>query len=213
VEDPNSPYKGKYDHEVILSVSDWYHDQMQTLIPQFLNRANPTGAEPVPNSVLFNDTQNVTVSIEPGKTYLFRMINIGAFAGQYIWFEGHTMSIVEVDGIYTDQADATMIYLAAAQRCSFLITTKNDTTTNYAFVTSMDTVRSLNYLVTITHLQMIRNSSIKFLLISITMVRGGLSMIVTMYCQILQVLTAWILSTTLPLSHMTNKSFFPNRIK
>jgi len=196
-----------------LSVSDWYHDQMQTLIPQFLNRANPTGAEPVPNSVLFNDTQNVTVSIEPGKTYLFRMINIGAFAGQYIWFEGHTMSIVEVDGIYTDQADATMIYLAAAQRCSFLITTKNDTTTNYAFVTSMDTVRSLNYLVTITHLQMIRNSSIKFLLISITMVRGGLSMIVTMYCQILQVLTAWILSTTLPLSHMTNKSFFPNRIK
>lgn len=186
---------------------------MQTLIPQFLNRANPTGAEPVPNSVLFNDTQNVTVSIEPGKTYLFRMINIGAFAGQYIWFEGHTMSIVEVDGIYTDQADATMIYLAAAQRCSFLITTKNDTTTNYAFVTSMDTVRSLNYLVTITHLQMIRNSSIKFLLISITMVRGGLSMIVTMYCQILQVLTAWILSTTLPLSHMTNKSFFPNRIK
>ena len=213
MEDPNSPYKGKYDHEVILSVSDWYHDQMQTLIPQFLNRANPTGAEPVPNSVLFNDTQNVTVSIEPGKTYLFRMINIGAFAGQYIWFEGHTMSIVEVDGIYTDQADATMIYLAAAQRCSFLITTKNDTTTNYAFVTSMDTVRSLNYLVTITHLQMIRNSSIKFLLISITMVRGGLSMIVTMYCQILQVLTAWILSTTLPLSHMTNKSFFPNRIK
>lgn len=196
-----------------MSVSDWYHDQMQTLIPQFLNRANPTGAEPVPNSVLFNDTQNVTVSIEPGKTYLFRMINIGAFAGQYIWFEGHTMSIVEVDGIYTDQADATMIYLAAAQRCSFLITTKNDTTTNYAFVTSMDTVRSLNYLVTITHLQMIRNSSIKFLLISITMVRGGLSMIVTMYCQILQVLTAWILSTTLPLSHMTNKSFFPNRIK
>ena len=106
VEDPNSPYKGKYDHEVVLSVSDWYHDQMQTLIPQFLNRANPTGAEPIPNSVLFNDTQNVTVSIEPGKTYLFRMVNIGAFAGQYIWFEGHTMSIVEVDGIYTKQSDA-----------------------------------------------------------------------------------------------------------
>jgi iron transport multicopper oxidase len=34
-----------------------------------------------------------------------------------------------------------MIYLSAAQRCSFLITMKNDTSTNYAFVSSMDTVR------------------------------------------------------------------------
>ena len=213
VEDPNSPYKGKYDYEVVISVSDWYHDQMRTLIPQFINRANPTGAEPVPNSVLLNDTQNLTVPIEPGKTYLFRMVNIGAFAGQYIWFEDHTMSIVEVDGIYTNQADAAMIYLAAAQRCSFLITAKNDTTANYAFVTSMDTVGFLRCLILTTRLQMIRNCSIKFLLISTTMVQDGLSMIVTTHCQILRVLTTWILSTTLPLSHMTGRSFFPNRIK
>lgn len=131
-----------YDEEVILSVSDWYHDQMATLIPQFINLANPTGAEPVPNAALFNDTQNLQVKIQPGKTYLFRMINMGAFAGQYIWFEGHNMSIVEVDGIYTEQAEAEMIYLAAAQRCSFLLTTKNETTANYAFVGSMDTVSS-----------------------------------------------------------------------
>jgi iron transport multicopper oxidase len=143
VEDPDTPYKGKYDHEYIMSVSDWYHDEIQTLIPMFLNRANPTGAEPVPNSVLLNDTQNLTVSIEPGKTYLFRMVNIGAFAGQYVWFENHTMTIVEVDGIYTEPAEANMIYLAAAQRCSFLITAMNDTATNYAFVASMDTVNSL----------------------------------------------------------------------
>lgn len=114
---------------------------MATLIPNFLNRANPTGAEPIPDAVLFNDTQNLTVAVEPGKTYMFRVVNIGAFAGQYIWFENHTMSIIEVDGIYTEPADADMIYLSAAQRCSFLITMKNDTSTNYAFVSSMDTVR------------------------------------------------------------------------
>lgn len=113
---------------------------MRNLIPKFIHRTNPRGAEPVPNSALFNDTQNLTVSIEPGKTYMFRMVNMGAFAGQYIWFENHTMSIVEVDGIYTEPADADMIYLAAAQRCSFLITTKNNTSANYAFVGSMDTV-------------------------------------------------------------------------
>jgi iron transport multicopper oxidase len=116
---------------------------MQVLIPKFITKANPTGAEPVPQAALFNDTQNLTVSIEPGKTYLFHIVNIGAFAGQYIWFEGHNMTIVEVDGVYTDGAEAQMIYVSAAQRCSVLVTTKNETTTNYAFVGSMDTVRIL----------------------------------------------------------------------
>lgn len=114
---------------------------MQILIPKFISKANPTGAEPVPKAALMNDTQNLTIPVQPGKTYLFHAVNIGAFAGQYIWFEGHNMTIVEVDGVYTDQAEAEMIYLGAAQRCSFMVTTKNETSTNYAFVSSMDTVR------------------------------------------------------------------------
>lgn len=138
ISDPDFPYK--FDGEHVLSVSDWYHDEMAVLIPNFINKANPTGAEPVPQAVLFNDTQNLTVPVEPGKTYLFHVVNIGAFAGQYIWFEGHNMTIVEVDGVFTEQAVAETIYLGAAQRCSFLITTKNETTANYAFVSSMDTV-------------------------------------------------------------------------
>lgn len=138
ISDPDFPYK--FDGEHVLSVSDWYHDEMAVLIPNFINKANPTGAEPIPQSVLFNDTQNLTVPVEPGKTYLFHVVNIGAFAGQYIWFEGHNMTIVEVDGVFTEQAVAETIYLGAAQRCSFLITTKNETTANYAFVSSMDTV-------------------------------------------------------------------------
>lgn len=113
---------------------------MQTLIPKFLNKVNPTGAEPVPQNALINDTQNLQVSVLPGKTYLVHLVNIGAFAGQYVWFEGHNMTLVEVDGVFTDQASAEMIYIAAAQRYSFLITTKNETTANYAFVASMDTV-------------------------------------------------------------------------
>lgn len=128
------------DEEVVLTLSDWYHDQMADLIPAFINRINPTGAEPVPNSSLMNDTQNITFAMTAGTTYMFRVINMGAFAGQYLWFEGHNMTIVEVDGIYTQQAEAEMIYLTAAQRCSFLITAKNDTTANYAFVAAMDTV-------------------------------------------------------------------------
>ncbi|KAI9845595.1 MAG: hypothetical protein M1838_001679 [Thelocarpon superellum] len=138
IHDPDSPLLGQYDEELVLTVSDWYHDQMTPLMEHFISVANPTGAEPIPDAALWNDTQNLDVPVQPGKTYLIRMVNVGAFAGQYVWFEGHTMRIVEVDGVYTEPAEAAMIYITAAQRYSVLLTTKNDTSANYAFVASMD---------------------------------------------------------------------------
>ena len=113
---------------------------MQTLIPQFMAKSNPSGAEPVPQNALMNETTNYTLSVKPDTTYLFRTINMGAFAGQYLWFEGHKMRIVEVDGVYTEAAEAEMIYISAAQRVSFLLTTKKDTSKNFPIVASMDTV-------------------------------------------------------------------------
>lgn len=140
MKDPDSPFKDQYDEEVVLTFSDWYHDSMPKLMSGFISIANPSGAEPVPQAALVNDTQNLTVKIEPGKTYMFRMINIGAFAAQYVWFEDHNMRVVEVDGIYTEPMDAEMLYVTAAQRYSVLVTAKNDTSSNFAFVGSMDEV-------------------------------------------------------------------------
>ena len=114
---------------------------MPGLISSFISVTNPTGAEPIPDAALFNDTQNLTVAVQPGKTYLFHFINVAAFAAQYLWFEDHTMRIVEVDGVHTEPADAQMVYIAAAQRMSMLITMKNDTSSNFAFIGSMDQVR------------------------------------------------------------------------
>ncbi|KAE8848855.1 hypothetical protein HRS9122_02871 [Pyrenophora teres f. teres] len=138
VHDNDSPFKDLYDEEIILTLSDWYHERMQPLLASFISIANPSGAEPVPQAALFNDTQNLAVKIEPGKTYLFRMVNMAAFAAQYVWFEEHTMRIVEVDGIYTEPTEANMLYFTAAQRYSVLVTAKNDTNSNFAFVGSMD---------------------------------------------------------------------------
>ncbi|KAL6705643.1 hypothetical protein ACN47E_006590 [Coniothyrium glycines] len=139
VHDPEDPHKDLYDEEIVLTLSDWYHDLMQTLLASFISIGNPSGAEPVPNAALFNDTQDLSVKIEPGKTYLIRMVNMGAFAAQYVWFEEHSMRIVEVDGIYTEpSAPTNMLYITAAQRYSVLVTAKNDTNANFAFVGSMD---------------------------------------------------------------------------
>ena len=123
-----------------MTLSDWYHDEMPGLIDFFMSYKNPTGAEPVPYSALMNDTQNLTISVKPGQTYFFRMTNIGAFAGQYFWIEGHKMKIIEVDGVYTEPAEADMIYLTAAQRYGFLVTAKEDASKNFAMVSSMDEV-------------------------------------------------------------------------
>jgi iron transport multicopper oxidase len=140
VHDPDSPYKDQYDEEVVITLADWYHQLPSTLLKKFISYANPTGAEPVPDAALMNDTQGLKIKMEPGKTYMFRVVNMAAFAAQYFWIEGHTMRVVEVDGVYTEPMDAEMLYFTAAQRYSFLITARNDTKANFAISGSMDQV-------------------------------------------------------------------------
>ncbi|KAK4188825.1 multicopper oxidase-domain-containing protein [Podospora australis] len=138
IQDPLDPYKLMYNESKLITVSDWYHDRMPGLINWFMSKANPTGAEPVPNSAIWNDRPNLTVDVVPGKTYRFDVVNMGAFASQYIWFEGQNMTIIMIDGVYTQPAEASMIYLTAAQRCSFLVTIKEGSSANIPFVASMD---------------------------------------------------------------------------
>ena len=137
--DPDSPYTGQYDEELVLTLSDWYHDEVPVLIKQLINVANPTGAEPIPKSALMNDTQNLHINVQPNKTYFIRLINIAAFAAQYFWIEDHSFHIVEVDGVWTEPAETNMLYITVAQRYGILLTTKNQTTFNYAVHGAMDT--------------------------------------------------------------------------
>ncbi|RMZ75423.1 hypothetical protein DV738_g5496, partial [Chaetothyriales sp. CBS 135597] len=138
IHDPDNPFADEIDEEIVLTLSDWYHDQMVPLIKKFMAVTNPTGAEPVPQSALMGETQNLTIPVEPGKTYFIRIINVAAFAAQYFWIEGHEMRVVEVDGIYHEPAVATQLYITASQRVGILLTTKDDASTNFAIVGSMD---------------------------------------------------------------------------
>lgn len=134
--DNEAPFR--YDEDITLTVSDWYHDLVEDI--RFMSLYNPTGAEPVPNAFLVNDTQNFSVPVQPNTSYLLRVINIGAFVGQYFYIEDHNFTIVEVDGVYTEPQDANMIYIAVAQRYAILLTTKNTTDRNFGIVTIADNV-------------------------------------------------------------------------
>ena len=135
--DPRSPYKNQYDEERVLSLSDWYHTQMPALIHEYQSTSNIAGSEPVPNSAIMNDESNTKLKVAPGKTYLVRIINISAFAAFYLNFEGHQMTVVEIDGVYVDPQDTNLIMVAAAQRYSVLIHAKSDANRNFAFLGSV----------------------------------------------------------------------------
>ncbi|KAK5054017.1 hypothetical protein LTR84_001979 [Exophiala bonariae] len=138
VHDPENPYADLIDEELIVTLSDWYHEQMPPLIAKFLSVSNPTGAEPVPQSALMNDTQGLQIPVEPNKTYFLRIVNMAAFAAQYFWIDGHTFRIIEVDGVYHEPTEASLLYITAAQRYGVLLTTKNETDANFAIMGSMD---------------------------------------------------------------------------
>lgn len=113
---------------------------MPDLIPDFLSpTANPDGPEPVPNSAILNDNATTSYAITPGKTYMFRIINVSNFASMLVKFDQHDMTIIEVDGVYTVKQRTDLIYLTAGQRMSVLITAKTTNPgRNYAFVGAMD---------------------------------------------------------------------------
>lgn len=136
VHDKNAYFNDLYDEELTLTISDWYHELVEDI--RFLSLYNPKGTEPVPDSFLMNDTQRSSFPVKPNTTYLIRLINIGAFVGQYVYIEDHTFRIVEVDGVYTEPAEADTLYISVAQRYSILLTTKNSTEKNYGIVTVAD---------------------------------------------------------------------------
>jgi iron transport multicopper oxidase len=119
-------------------MSDWYHEQMPTLLQYYLSAANKGGVEPMPNSALLNDAQNIKFHVIPGRTYLVRVINMAAFVSSFLHFDGHLMTIVEIDGVYTEPKTADFLYLAAGQRYSVLIHAQPNAAKNYAFLASID---------------------------------------------------------------------------
>lgn len=153
----------KYDEEYTVVLGDWYHQEHSVLLEQFINIANPGGAEPVPDSSLIyfaqNGTylgpisgtnpspvtaavgfnENATLPFQPGKTYRLRIVNTAAFAMFYFWIDGHDMSIIEVDGTDTEPFPIDLITIAVAQRYSILVTARNDTSANWAIHANMDT--------------------------------------------------------------------------
>ncbi|KAL4892278.1 Cupredoxin [Aspergillus ambiguus] len=141
VHDPSPPFQ--FDDEFTLTLSDYYHEQMPTLLQRYIsstNSTNPGGLEPIPDRTLINDSVNTTIRVEPNKTYLVHLVCIGNWPGHVIIFDQHDITVVEVDGTFTDPYPVVdkQIRLATGQRMSVLLQTKNTTDQNFAIWDSTD---------------------------------------------------------------------------
>ncbi|KAJ5965246.1 hypothetical protein N7481_011960 [Penicillium waksmanii] len=139
VDDPHSPYTAKCDAELVMTVSDWYHEQGATLQQYYLSLpGNPNALEPIPVSALMSDQERPTFPVEANKTYYLRIINMSGFAQFYFHIDGHNMSIIEADGVYSVAQPVEDLYIATGQRYGVLLKTKPTADRNFAILGAMD---------------------------------------------------------------------------
>ncbi|KAK3939678.1 Cupredoxin [Diplogelasinospora grovesii] len=128
--------------DLVITTGDWFHDQAPYLIRYYQsveNNEQNGGAEPIPDSGLINDGQDIQMRVDADKTYLLRVVNIGNFVGTYLEIDGHDLTIVEVDGVYTEPYTLKTLYLSVGQRYAVLLKTKKSSdNTNYLIKCALD---------------------------------------------------------------------------
>ncbi|PNT66789.1 hypothetical protein BRADI_3g16940v3 [Brachypodium distachyon] len=76
------------------------------------------------------------VGVEPGKTYRFRVHNVGTSTSLNFRIQNHNMLLVEAEGTYTNQQNYTNLDIHVGQSYSFLVTMDQNASTDYHIVAS-----------------------------------------------------------------------------
>jgi len=149
VHSPRDPLKRSidFDHDVVLMLTDWYHNTSSEIVHEMLSEAGHIGtpAAPGANSALINGVgewncsfatksercQQVTsppeFTFRAGDKIRFRLINAGVHAMFFYSVDEHTLNITEADstGIY-GPSDFRHLWLHNGQRYSVIIQTKKE---------------------------------------------------------------------------------------
>lgn len=75
-------------------------------------------------------------SYSAGKTYRFRVHNVGTSTSLNFRIQGHNLLLVETEGHYTVQQNYTSFDIHVGQSCSFLVTMDQNATSDYYIVAS-----------------------------------------------------------------------------
>ena len=135
VEDHKPPYY--YDEERIMMLADWYHesdvDQLAGLMsPTFKWIGDPqsilvNGKGRYDCSLDVGSTCNLTgipyeqITIQQGKTYRLRFIGATSLSYFQVSIQGHSMKIIEADGIYVEPYEVASLEINSGERYSVLL--------------------------------------------------------------------------------------------
>ncbi|XP_020587237.1 monocopper oxidase-like protein SKU5 [Phalaenopsis equestris] len=132
--------------DITLFIGDWFN-MNHTDLRKELDQGKALG---VPDGVLmngkgpyrYNNTlvpagiDYETINVQPGKTYRFRVHNVGMFSCLNFRVQSHNLLLVETEGSYTVQQNYTNLDIFVGQSYSFLITMDQNGSSDYYVVAS-----------------------------------------------------------------------------
>ncbi|KAI3731134.1 hypothetical protein L1987_62317 [Smallanthus sonchifolius] len=119
----------KPDHEKIIVLGEWWKSDVDAVMNQWVQTGLPPNVSdahtingypgPVPNCTA---SIGYTLHVEPGKTYLLRIINAALNEELFFKIAKHWFTVVEVDACYVKPFKTDTIYIAPGQTTNALLT-------------------------------------------------------------------------------------------
>ncbi|KAL6560804.1 Laccase-11 [Orobanche gracilis] len=116
------------DFEFNLVLGEWWNDDVEEIVkqgnklglPPKMSDAHTINGKPGP---LFPCSEKYTyaIEVEQGKTYLLRLVNAALNDELFFAIAGHTMTVVEIDAVYTKPFSTDSILIAPGQTTNVLV--------------------------------------------------------------------------------------------
>ncbi|KGN48155.1 laccase-11 [Cucumis sativus] len=114
--------------EANIVLGEWWNSDVETIV----NQANKLGLPPQASDAhtingkpgpLFpcSDKHTYALEVESGKTYLLRIINAALNDELFFAIAGHSLTVVEIDAVYTKPFTTTAILIAPGQTTNVLV--------------------------------------------------------------------------------------------
>ncbi|KAL9326991.1 hypothetical protein ACSQ67_007636 [Phaseolus vulgaris] len=106
------------DGDFTLLIGDWYKTNHKSL-RESLDSGNSLA---FPDGLLINGQAHTTVNGDQGKTYMFRISNVGMSTSINFRIQGHTLKLVEIEGSHTLQNVYDTLDVHVGQSATVLVT-------------------------------------------------------------------------------------------
>jgi L-ascorbate oxidase len=137
VDDPERPWEAAEVPSGPIMISDHW-EGVDRLAQEAGLLASPFKWEGEPSNVYFNGYRNFVLTLDPGDTYLLRLIGATSLSTIVFGITQHPMTVVEVDGkLIVPRYNMSSIEIASGQRYAVLIETKNQYTNIFAMQASI----------------------------------------------------------------------------